>query len=425
MGFGREYPDQDVPPPYEESSTEQLWDRDEKLAYIHDFARSRRVSPWSLLGALMVRSACTIPPTVTVPAIIGTRASLNLYVALTGPSGTGKGASEGAAQDLFPSSVHKFTPGSGEGIAHVYRERVVEDKIQVLRTIRDTALCSIPEVDLLTTLGGRQGSTLMPVLRQGWSGEQLGNQNASKERTVPVEAHTYRLGVTLGVQPGRAGALLEDADGGTPQRFLWLPTLDPDAPEHPPVLEDYEPLKVNYAPWRHGDIALPDVIWHTVQEAQWRKLRGEVDTLDGHRLLTYIKATVALTVLCGRRLVTEYDWDTAGLLMRKSDDTRAWVQQVLAEENTRRRNNEAVADGLHEVIKNDVIEAKNRERLTRWVKRTLRKEGELASNVLRKKAAGRDRDTLHSLLDDLASDGSIGARTDVYNGQEATFYSAP
>jgi hypothetical protein len=27
--------------------------------------------------------------------------------------------------------------------------------------------------------------------------------------------------------------LIEDADGGTPQRFVWLPTDDPDAPDEP------------------------------------------------------------------------------------------------------------------------------------------------------------------------------------------------
>jgi len=403
---------------------ELLWDRDETLAYVYDFARARMVSPWALLGALLVRASCSIPPWVTIPPMIGSRASLNLYVALAGPPGTGKGASEAAARDAVRiGEIYEFTPGSGEGVAHVYRERVTEDKQQVLKEIRNTALCSIPEVDLLTALGGRQGATLMPVLRSGWSGERLGNANASKDRTVPVEAHTYRLGLILGVQPARAGALLDDADGGTPQRFLWFPTLDPGAPDETPPRYDIKPPEIDASLWKRGDIALPAIIWDTVQDSQRMRLRGVTAALDGHATLARIKATVALAVLCGQRVVTEHHWDTAGLLMAKSDETRAWVQEVLSEENKRRRHDQAVADALHEDTKNDVLESRARERLTKWVARTLRIHGEMGSAALRKKAAGRDRGLVDTVLDDLVGRGAITARIDTYNGQEATFYS--
>ena len=45
----------------------------------------------------------------------------------------------------------------------------------------------------------------------------------------------------VGVQPLRAAPIFEDADAGTPQRFVWFPVSDPDRPkerpEEPPPLD--------------------------------------------------------------------------------------------------------------------------------------------------------------------------------------------
>ena len=49
-----------------------------------------------------------------------------------------------------------------------------------------------------------------------------------------------RFGLSVGIQPDRAGWLLDEADGGTPQRFLWLPVTDKNITATPP----FEP-----APW--------------------------------------------------------------------------------------------------------------------------------------------------------------------------------
>src|SRR5204862_283443 len=79
-------------------------------------------------------------------------------------------------------------------------------------------------------------------LRKAWMGERLGFGWANAEKAVVVMGHRYRMTMVVGVQPGRGGALLQDADGGTPQRFIWLPTTDPDAPDEPP--EEPEPLRL-------------------------------------------------------------------------------------------------------------------------------------------------------------------------------------
>ena len=137
---------------------EDFWDERKCLAHIRDFARARMTSPWAVLGVALARAITTIPPYVVLPPLIGSDASLNLYVALVGPSGMGKGAATGAAKDAVDlGDVFTATVGSGEGVAHLYshweRGSVVRDRSAVLFTV--------PEVDMLTALGSRQGATLL------------------------------------------------------------------------------------------------------------------------------------------------------------------------------------------------------------------------------------------------------------------------
>src|SRR5690606_1806529 len=126
------------------------------------------------------------------------------------------------------------TIGSGEGIAAAYVERGKGDDGPGVKHHAYSALFDVAEVDTLASLSGRQGSTLLPELRKVWSGERLGFQNRDASRSLPVEAHAYRAALVAGIQPARAGALLDDEAGGTPQRFVWLPATDPDAPARAP-----------------------------------------------------------------------------------------------------------------------------------------------------------------------------------------------
>jgi len=176
------------------------------LEHIRVFARARMCSPWAVLGVVLARVVASVPPFVVLPPVIGSAASLNLFVALVGASGGGKGAAEDAVTLNGPDVA---TVGSGEGIAHLYAHR---EKGEVVRD-RDAVLFTVPEVDNLVALGQRQGSTLLPQLRVAWMGERLGFSYADKAKALPIPRHSYRMGLVLGVQPGRAG-LLNDADGG-------------------------------------------------------------------------------------------------------------------------------------------------------------------------------------------------------------------
>lgn len=225
---------------------EAFWTARPELERLRTFARSRCVGPWSMLGAVLARVIATIPPNVVLPPTIGSEASVNLFVALVAPSGFGKNASEEAAADFLDSEawVHVATPGSGEGILKQYAYKKKTEQINV----RNSVMFSVGEVDTFAALKARGGSTLMPELRKAWMGERLGFAWADVEKAVVVMGHRYRMSMIVGVQPGRSRTLLEDADGGTPQRYIWLPTTDPDAPDEPPA----EPDALRLPAWPKG-----------------------------------------------------------------------------------------------------------------------------------------------------------------------------
>jgi len=120
-----------------------------------------------------------------------------MFVALVGSSGVGKGSAEGAAIRAvhFPENIYTAPVGSGEGIAHQYAHREKRDVIQD----RDSVLFTVSEVDILTALGQRTGSTLLSQLRSAYSGERLGFGYADAMKRLPIERHSYRLGLVVGV----------------------------------------------------------------------------------------------------------------------------------------------------------------------------------------------------------------------------------
>ncbi|MCZ0914110.1 bifunctional DNA primase/polymerase [Gordonia amicalis] len=318
---------------------DEFWSSCESLSYIRKSAYGRMVGPWGVLGAAIARALCLVPPHGALPALIGGRGSLNHFVALTAPSGAGKGASEAVANELVPHGpeIGNIEAGSGEGLAHQFVRRATASEIKQeecdahgMIWLRRACLIGVSEVDTLTALGNRSSSTLLSKMRSGWSGEELGFGYATAEKALHTGKHTYRLAMTIGVQPERASGLLGDSSGGTPQRISWFSVLDPRVRRlpHGPVL--IEPLKLPTdwpdEPWT---ISVPDAAASAVLDAHVARQRGEGDALDGHALFARVKVMVALAVLDGRMEPNQGDWERSGVVMAHSDATRASVVETL------------------------------------------------------------------------------------------------
>lgn len=445
----------DIPPPDDgmDDAVASFWERRPFLRYVDTYARSRYCAPWAVLGSVLALAASSVEPNIQLPAIIGSEASLNLFVGLVGPSGGGKDIAFGVAKrmlDVRCGAEQVLTDviplGSGEGLSHIYmkhppkptrRRRDDEDSELIGLAAgqgsdapiqyRTRALVTIKEIDTLDAIGQRKGSTLGGQLRQGWSGDQIGFHYVDTAKRMIVPEHSYRLCIVAGIQPGRAQSLLSSAesDGGTPQRFLWLPATDPTMSMDAPAT----PLPVEWMPPVYQGRVVFDVCpeaSEVILEAHVKRNRGDGDALDGHALLTRLKVAAALAMLDSRDArmqctVTAEDWELAGIVMAVSDRTRAAVQRHLADAARLQNEKTAVAKAHEAIVMTETVENAAVRKAQRWVLGRLSGQ-EWAKNADLRKDAGRNKPTLAEALDGLVASGRVEVRTFEYRGNTGYEY---
>ncbi|MDF3280883.1 bifunctional DNA primase/polymerase [Gordonia sp. N1V] len=383
-----------------------FWNARPVLTDIYLAALARMTSPWAVLGVCLARALAQVPPWITLPPLIGGRGSLNLFVALVGPSGGGKGAAEGAAADLLPLPDLKIAPaGSGEGLVHQYahmeRRELVRD--------HNSVLFSVPEVDTLIAVGARTGSTILSKLRNAYSGEDISFSYADPTRRIGLGSHSYRMTMVLGVQPGRARPLLDDADGGTPQRFLWMPATDPRISRDRPPLPSpvYVPEEAEWG-GQARSISIPDVAADTILDARVTRMQGHDGALDGHALFTREKVMVALAALDGRTTVRSDDWELSEIVMGISDFERAKVAALLADEFEREATEKGRSQGIARVAADDVVWDRRLQRAIKFAARKLSKaDGPVEVVVIKRSARSDLRDQIEDAVAHLAATSMV------------------
>lgn len=372
--------------------SDAFFQRSVTLRMIHQAARARLVAPSALLGCVLARVAAWTPPSTCLPPIIGSYAPLSIYVGLHGRSGAGKSAPSVVADELLPEPppgcVGPVSLGSGEGLVEAFHDMVDEvdgggHKRKVKRQTKRGVLFSLDEGQALAEMANRRGSTILPVLRTAWSGGDPGQANASIETRRHLKPGSYHLGLVSLWQDKAAALLLDDADGGTPQRFVWLPTTDPwvdvrNLPDWPGEI-DWQPPALIEVGGKIKRTALPVApeIAAEIVEHRGEDLKG-VSTqaaLDAHRRLNKLKVAGCFVVLEGRRSITVDDWGIAETIMTVSDCVR---DKVLAQ--ARKFAAEAVAaEAAKAVVKEAIVEQSATERAllraARQVWRTVDKAG--------------------------------------------------
>ncbi|WP_084866035.1 bifunctional DNA primase/polymerase [Prescottella equi] len=415
-----------------------FWAARPELSTVRLFAQARMVAPWALFGSVLARALMIVPPRVVLPALVGSHGSVNSFVALVGPSGAGKSVTRGAARDVLTlkfdgdTQLHVRNVGSGEGLVDQFATYDAKAKAYV--GLRTRVMFTVDEVETLTAQGSRSGSTLMPTLRTAWTGDSLGFANRDKTKAIPVEAHRYRLTMVVGVQPTKAQPLLDDADGGTPQRFLWMPTADPDAPE----VEPAEPDPITVGPWpqpqpQNGfkvnrpdtsevalvtvpatgrefiELAIPDYVRAEVRSQRRRVLRGDADVnpLDGHALMARLKVAVALMVLNGRYdTVIDEDWNLAGVVMEVSNRTRREVEKAIAAEARTVNQGRGKAEAQREIAKAEVLQKDGLARVCKRIVKRLNEIGAMERSAVRS-FLDRDKNLMDEAVELLAARGEV------------------
>ena len=341
--------------------------------------------------------------------------SVNLFVALVGPSGAGKGGADAAGAvgiTFHGPRVDHVSLGSGEGASRTFRPLGMAAELPNPVT---SAIFTVPEIDTLTALTSRQGSTLSAELRKLYSGEALGFANAGKDTRNLVPAHSYRACVVVGVQPLRSHALLGAADGGLPQRFIWLPTGDPDAPDERPP--DPGCRQVPTSGWQrgnpghlrlvagHADLVVPASARTTIDAHRLAVLRQDqrVDPLDGHALLCRLKVAVALMALDGRTAIDEADWRLAGDVMDVSASTREQCRRALTD-HSRSQN---TARALAAAERDEIVSERKAQRAREAILRKLSADQQLTTGELRRSLKVDIRDYYDAALTELLDNGEI------------------
>lgn len=257
-------PVSEVGPPIQ---VHQFWSQRPELREVWWQAQVGGVSPWAVLGSVLAQVAARIGPHVVLPPLggVGAPASLNLLVAVSGNTGTGKGRSSGIAKDFcgkpYPPARK---PGTGQGIAAMFTEQTKDGPVQS----NDTVILNVAEITQLGAHMNQQGATITSTLLEVYMGEELGEHYANKELRRPVRDGAYRLALVAGIQPGNSHILFDHAESGLPQRFIWMPAFWPDAvlPEgqlRPPA-PGSEQRK-----WRAWSAILPGSLDDTIDATGW------------------------------------------------------------------------------------------------------------------------------------------------------------
>jgi hypothetical protein len=418
--------------------SEEFWSARPELEYIRQAARREMVAPDSLLGSVLARVSMLTDYRWLLPR----NGSLNLFVGLVGPPGSGKGLSINAAERLVtgPTAIDYRTTtlplGSGEGLVRAYFKSVaVPNPSGKGRPIREVVrayeglLVRVDEGQVIESLASRSGQTTSLTLRSAWMGEMVGGAYAEREGKV-LDAGSYRMALVMGIQPEMAGHLFsaDETNGGTPQRFLWFAVHDPN-PRQPDELID-DPGQIRLAEMvrtddrvalvtgeRRWSIPIDLSIEWEIDQQRVSVLKGtvHVDPLDAHAMFLRLKVAALLGRLAGRASVDEEDWRLAAEILETSNRVRDWTRRrvATAEARTREiRDSYRATTAHHEQIGRksaDAVIVRVAKTMARRVERMMSSGEDVAvtASDLQRAIASWDRHLIHAALEYAIEQGWI------------------
>lgn len=396
---------------------EEFWEGREVHAHIRQAAHSRNRSSDVALHSTLARLAALAPHNILVDTGVGGfRTSLNYFCVIAGPSGAGKTSGSKIAQGLRPvpfnmdpDSFRDAAPiGSGEGLAEAYMGTVdqttssvnasgkaVEKTEKVRQQVRHNALFVADEGKSIMKQLERSGTIIGPTIRTAWSGDVLGQTNGTSERTRYVI--NYSMGMIIGFQPGESiEPLLADAEGGTPQRFVYVSAIDSSIPDEP--VEWPGPLPEHFGVFNPPDGAVvdfPDSVNAEIRATDLARSRGEVqyDIFDSQSPLMRIKIAVLLGMLDGRLYVNEDDWKFAAMLLGASRKVLDALLDYSRGRKSRERDQKNRDYVERETQKAVAINAVPRavERVAQKLAKYVTDSGDLTHGAAKRKLTSKDR----------------------------------
>ena len=185
-------------------------------------------------------------------------------------------------------------------------------------------------------------------------------------------------------QPENCDFFLDREKDGFPQRFLWVPTIDPYAPaDRPEPVTPVDVIVPDFGCDEEYLVSVPESVTDEILAHRHLVLTGstDIDPLDGHLMLTRLKVAFGLALLEGRRDIDEFDWKIGGELLAVSKRARDDVRFVLDD----RRRNANVAKAHNQADREAIIAERlteeRQQRVAKAISRKLQRVGQRAGRT--------------------------------------------
>jgi hypothetical protein len=416
---------------------EEFWTSREVLKFVKLIANKRRKSPYAILGWLFVEMLSRISYSTNYVTAVG-KASLNMILLISGPTGGGKSVTRKIAKEVFDfdglsiSTPEPLQAGSGEAIADSFfefRPEIDQDgKSHLVEDWVNLNHCRIFYNDEISYHKGKahqNSSTLEATYLSSYSGDALGRVLAgNRGREVP--AGQYRMITVFNSQPEHdpfRGEMV--VASGLTSRLLNLSAVNPNARiEYETARSLPEPgkfkiprLETRFDQLAPQYLALPEMEDAHAEE-DFAAHEGTRALGESHTLLTRAKVSCVLAALEGRTYLISQDWHLAGHLIDHSNDLDQKIKEVLNKSERALAGKSGFVLGIKmgeaEESKHDHIIERVSQRLIKLaplcdydLKKSFRDESNaIALKALRQKISSRDREYIEEALNKLRNTNS-------------------
>lgn len=381
---------------------DEFWAARPILQHIHQAAHSRLVSPDATLLGVLARFAAIVPPSVQLPPLVGSTATFDFIGCSVASSSGGKSIANQVARELVPVDRHDVMMdqpvGSGEGLVQSFMvDEIGDDGKKTGRQVVGKAALHLTadEGTVLVQQQNRKGTTIVQTLCSAWSGQELGQANASAETRRIIAAKRVRVAAVINIQVVNGHLLLDDASMGIglPSRvtFAYAHTKLPDRANLP---RWPGPLRVSPPPVITGKVSVVEVAPEIEDEIISQRiavarLELVLGPLDGHLTLMRLKIAGLLAMLDGRMGINGEDWNLAGTMISSSTAVRQLLLDTKVETDRVRVATMGVAQASRDLAAEDFKERQKIDRLTSSMIAKVPDEG-IGANQLRKKVCSTD-----------------------------------
>ena len=400
---------------------DEFWESREWLAHIRTAAHSRMASADAILGAVFARYSATIPVTYRIPPIVMAASTFDHMSVLVSESSGGKSGAAHIAKELLPPVHEKVIRwdqpvGSGEGLVELFYDWVMEEndkgkQVEVHKKVFNAVHFTADEGMALVQTSRRDSTTIGSILCSAWTGTQLGQANASRDRKRIVEAGTGRVAGVMGIQLSLGHHLLADewVRQGLSGRLVFFAAEDPTIPA-PADMPDWPgPLDVRFHPITPTELVYDQTIVDEIRHDHWTRTTGQRHEapIDGHTRLAKLKISGMIALIEGRQTVTVSDWELAGQILNSSTKLRNLMLTVKQIQDRDASHTRAVATAETELIKESHKERKAIAHLCDTIIAKVPEEGIAVGKLRKSVTATKTRHRFETALGQAVERGAV------------------